>query len=240
MLANNETGVIQPIAQVSEIVHRHGGYLLVDAVQGLGRLDLPMAAQGADFMLLSAHKAGGPKGVGALLLGSPGLAPAPLIRGGGQENFHRAGTENAVAIAGFGAAVENLPKREEWDAIAQLRDLLTDGLRTISGETGLPEPVVFGGDAERLANTLCFAVPGMKAETALISLDLAGIAISSGSACSSGKVRKSHVLQAMSVRDDLCAGALRISLGSSSTLSEVTRFLAAWKDMAGRSARNAA
>lgn len=240
MLANNETGVIQPIPKVSEIVHRHGGYLLVDAVQGLGRLDLPIASQGADFMLLSAHKAGGPKGAGALLLGQPGLAPAPLIKGGGQENSHRAGTENAAAIAGFGAAVEDLPKREEWDAIAQLRDLLADGLRTISGETGLPEPVIFGDKAERLANTLCFAVPGIRAETALISLDLGGIAISSGSACSSGKVRKSHVLQAMSVRDDLAAGALRISLGSGSKLSEVTRFLAAWKDMAGRTAKSAA
>lgn len=240
MLANNETGVIQPVAQASEIVHRHGGYLLVDAVQGLGRLDISPAALGADFVILSAHKAGGPKGAGALLLGNAGLAPMPLIRGGGQENYHRAGTENVAAIASFGAAVENLPQMQQWDEIARLRDLLESGLRTISGECRLAAPVVFGAGQARLANTACFAVPGIRAETALISLDLAGIAASSGSACSSGKVKKSHVLEAMSVQDDLAACALRTSLGPSSTMSEVARFLAAWKDMAGRMAKSAA
>jgi cysteine desulfurase len=240
MLANNETGVIQPVGEAAEIVHRHGGFLLVDAVQGLGRLDIAMAAHGADFIILSAHKAGGPKGAGALVLCNAGLAPRPLVRGGGQENHHRAGTENVTAVAGFGAAVENLPERREWDEIARLRDFVADGLRTISGELGFAAPVVFGEDAPRLANTLCFAVPGIRAETALISLDLAGIAISSGSACSSGKVRKSHVLEAMSVRDDLAACALRTSLGTGNTRDEATRFLAAWKDMAERMARNAA
>ncbi len=169
-----------------------------------------------------------------------GCAPMPLIRGGGQENYHRAGTENVAAIAGFGAAVENLPQMQQWDEIARLRDLLESGLRTISGECRLAAPVVFGAGQARLANTACFAVPGIRAETALISLDLAGIAASSGSACSSGKVKKSHVLEAMSVQDDLAACALRTSLGPSSTMSEVARFLAAWKDMAGRMAKSAA
>jgi cysteine desulfurase len=240
MLANNETGVIQPVTRAAEIVHRHGGYLLVDAVQGLGRLDISPAALGADFVILSAHKAGGPKGAGALLLGNAGLAPMPLIRGGGQENYHRAGTENAAAIAGFGAAVENLPQNQQWDEIARLRGLLESGLRTISDECRLSAPVVFGASEARLPNTACFAVRGIRAETALISLDLAGIAASSGSACSSGKVKKSHVLEAMSVQDDLAACALRTSLGPSSTMNEVTRFLAAWKDMAGRMAKSAA
>ncbi len=240
MLANNETGVIQPIGEAADIVHRHGGYLLVDAVQGLGRLDIAMSAHGADFIIISAHKAGGPKGAGALILANAGLAPAPLLKGGGQENHHRAGTENVTAIAGFGAAVENLPGRQAWDEIARLRDVVADGLRTISLGTGAPEPVIFGEAEVRLANTLCFSVPGIRAETAIISLDLAGIAISSGSACSSGKVRKSHVLDAMSVRDDLASGALRISLGTGNTMDEATRFLAAWKDMAERTAKNAA
>ena len=198
------------------------------------------ASLGADFVILSAHKAGGPKGAGALLLGNAGLAPMPLIRGGGQENHHRAGTENVAAVAGFGAAVENMPQMHQWDEIARLRDLLESGLRTISVECRLAAPVVFGAGQARLANTACFAVPGIRAETALISLDLAGIAASSGSACSSGKVKKSHVLEAMSVHDDLAACALRTSLGPSSTMSEVTRFLAAWKDMAGRMAKSAA
>ncbi|HSO47442.1 MAG TPA: cysteine desulfurase family protein [Rhizobiaceae bacterium] len=240
MLANNETGVIQPIGEVADLVHRHGGYLLVDAVQGLGRLDIAMSAHGADFIIISAHKAGGPRGIGALILANAGLAPAPLLKGGGQENYHRAGTENVAAIAGFGAAVENLPARQAWDDIARLRDFASDGLRTISNETGIYQPVVFGEGESRLSNTLCFAVPGIRAETALISLDLAGIAVSSGSACSSGKVRKSHVLDAMAVRDDLAAGALRISLGAGNTMDEVRRFLAAWKDMAERTAKNAA
>jgi cysteine desulfurase len=214
--------------------------MLVDAVQGLGRLDISPQALGADFVILSAHKAGGPKGAGALLLGDAGLAPMPLIRGGGQENYHRAGTENVAAIAGFGAAVENLPQNQQWDEIARLRDLLESGLRTISSECRLAAPVVFGASEARLANTACFAVAGIRAETALISLDLAGIAASSGSACSSGKVKKSHVLEAMSVQDDLAACALRTSLGPSSTMSEIARFLAAWKDMAGRMAKSAA
>ncbi len=238
MLANNETGVIQPIRKVSEIVRRHGAMLMVDAVQGLGRLDVAPAQLGADFVIVSAHKIGGPQGAGALILGDATLAPVALLRGGGQENFHRAGTENVAAIAGFGAAIAELPELAgRWSGISRIRDFLEDGIDTISREAGMAEPVIFGSRAERLANTLCFAQPGISAETALISLDLAGIAVSSGSACSSGKVRASHVLEAMGVSGTLAGSALRISLGSDSTSQNAGRFLAAWKDIVGRMAR---
>ena len=240
MLANNETGIVQPVAAAGEIVHRHGGLLLVDAVQGLGRLEIAPAMLGADFIMLSAHKAGGPKGVGAIVLGNAALAPMQLLRGGGQENFHRAGTENAAAIAGFGAAITALPPRAKWQEISRLRDLLEAGLRSISIANGIAAPVIFGEKSQRLANTTCHAVAGIRAETALISLDLAGIAGSSGSACSSGKVKKSHVLAAMGVDTDLAACALRISLGPDSTHADVTRYLAAWKDIVARMAKRAA
>ncbi len=237
MLANNETGVIQPVAAASEMVHSHGGILVVDAVQGLGRIDVSPAMLGADFVFLSAHKAGGPKGIGAIVLGNAGLVPFSLIAGGGQENHHRAGTENTIAIAGFGAAVAAMPKVTEWGSALEARDLLEGGLRTISKAQGVAPPVVFGTTALRLANTVCFAVSGIKAETALISLDLAGIAVSSGSACSSGKVKKSHVLQAMSVSDDLAACALRISFGSDTGSVEVSRYLTAWEAIVRRMAQ---
>lgn len=233
MLANNETGVIQPIGKVGEIVRRHGGYLVVDAVQGLGKIEIDLAGLGADFVLLSAHKIGGPQGAGALVLGSKSVSPASLLTGGGQESYHRAGTENVAAIAGFGAAVAQLSEKPDCGEIRALRDSMEAGLRTISMETGddMAEPVVFSRDAERLANTICFAVPGISAETALISLDLAGIAVSSGSACSSGKVRKSHVLAAMGVPDDLAAGALRISLGANNDITDSRHFLDVWKNI---------
>lgn len=238
MLANNETGVIQPVREASDIVRRHGGLLMVDAVQGLGRLDIAPAALGADFVIVSAHKIGGPQGAGALILGDASLAPVAMLRGGGQENFHRAGTENVAAIAGFGAAIAELRDRaDRWAGISAIRDFLEGGVDTISREAGMAEPVVFGSQAGRLANTLCFAQPGISAETALISLDLAGIAVSSGSACSSGKVRASHVLEAMGVSEALAGSALRISLGSDSTGENAGRFLAAWKDIVGRMAR---
>lgn len=236
MLANNETGVIQPVAKAGEIVHAHGGYLVVDAVQGLGRLDVSPASLNADFVIVSSHKAGGPKGTGAILLGNAAVVPISLIAGGGQENYHRAGTENTLAIAGFGAAIANLPNSIDWNAARQVRDLLEAGLRTISLQQGVSAPVIFGNSAQRLSNTVCFAVAGVKAETALISLDLAGIAVSSGSACSSGKVKKSHVLEAMSVKDDLAGCALRISFGTDTGSVEVSRFLAAWNDIVRRMA----
>lgn len=236
MLANNETGAIQPVNEAASLVHAHGGIMVVDAVQGLGRIDVAPQILGADFVIVSAHKAGGPKGAGAILLGSAALLPLPLISGGGQENHLRAGTENVAAIAGFGAAIAVLPSLAEWQAIGRLRTLLEAGLRTISSNANIAAPVIFGETADRLANTSCFAVLGVKAEAALISLDLAGIAASSGSACSSGKVARSHVLQAMSVGDDLAACALRTSLGPGSTNGDVARFLAAWSDIVRRMA----
>lgn len=233
MLANNETGVIQPISEIREVVRRHDGYLVVDAVQGLGKIGTSMGELGADFVLLSAHKIGGPQGAGALVLGSDSIVPAPLLRGGGQESFNRAGTENVAAITGFGVAVEQLPNAESIGKISAIKDSIEDGLRTISNAKGelAEKPVFFGQDVDRLPNTTCFAVPGIKAETALISLDLAGIAASSGSACSSGKVRKSHVLAAMGVSGELASCALRISLGPESKMEEAARFLDAWKDI---------
>lgn len=239
MLANNETGVIQASAEIAEIVHRHDGVLVVDAVQALGRIHLDMASTGADFLIVSSHKIGGPKGAGALICASASMMPVPLIRGGGQENFQRGGTENTAAIAGFAAAIgacaQNIAIAPK---IAALRDSIEAGIVTISDEAGnrAGAPVIFGSGAARLPNTSCIAVPGIRAETALIALDLAGIAISSGSACSSGKVRKSHVLEAMGVEDELARCALRISAGPGTGSEDAEAFLGAWKDIVSRAA----
>jgi cysteine desulfurase len=224
MLANNETGVIQPVAQAAEIVHAAGGLLHVDAVQGPGRIDCDFKALGADLMTLSAHKIGGPQGVGALIR-REGLALDPLITGGGQERGARAGTENVPGIAGFGAAAAAVSGgwRAEAARMAALRGLLEAGLRSVA-----PQAVVFGEAAARLPNTTLFAVPGVKAETAVIALDLEGVAVSSGAACSSGKVTPSHVLAAMAVPAELIRGAIRLSLGQSTTEAEIEAFLKAW------------
>ena len=238
-LANNETGVIQPMEKIAELVHAHDGFLVVDAVQALGRVPLSVPELGAHFVLLSSHKIGGPQGAGALILGNGTISPVPLIRGGGQESFNRAGTENVAAIAGFGAAAEIAAQTAgEMGAIAALRDSIETGITTICGEAGnkAGEPVFFGRDAAggRLANTSCFAVPGIRAETALISLDLAGVAVSSGSACSSGKVKKSHVLEAMGADDELAACALRVSAGPQSTGRDAEAFLGAFRNIVSR------
>nr|WP_075997979.1 cysteine desulfurase family protein [Salaquimonas pukyongi] len=243
MFANNETGVIQPVAQIAELVHAHDGFFVVDAVQAFGRIPFSATELGAHFILLSSHKIGGPQGAGALVLANGSISPAPLIRGGGQENFNRAGTENVAAIAGFAAAAglaagANGKTAGEIGAIAALRDSIETGISTICGEAGnkAGQPVFFGhgAPAGRLANTSCFAVPGIKAETALISLDLAGIAVSSGSACSSGKVNKSHVLEAMGVDDELAVCALRVSTGPQSTGSDAEAFLGAFRNIVNR------
>ena len=236
MLANNETGVIQPVGEVGEIVHRYGGFLLVDAVQGLGRIDFSLPELGADLLLVSSHKIGGPQGVGALA-SRTGPSVPPLMTGGGQENYHRGGTENIAGIAGFAAALNAQPKAAARNEIRRIRDFLAAGIDTISKESGYAQPVIFGDGAEKLDNTLCFCIPGIAAETALISLDLAGIAVSSGSACSSGKVSKSHVLAAMGVPDDLAAGAIRISLGQGTIEAHARRFLDVWRDIMGRMTR---
>ncbi len=230
MLANNETGVIQPIAKIAEIVHQAGGLLHVDAVQAPGRIACDMAELGADLMSLSGHKFGGPQGAGALITGGDIRIAEPLIRGGGQERFVRAGTENVAGIAGFGAAAAAVRATGEADAgrMAALRARLEAGLKAAT-----PEIVIFGADVPRLPNTTLFAVPGLKAETAIIAFDLNGIALSSGAACSSGKVAASHVLAAMGVRPDLARGALRVSLGRTTSEADVEQFLGTWIMLAG-------
>ena len=225
MLANNETGVIQPIAEIAQIVHEANGILHVDAVQGAGRIDCDIAALGADVISVSAHKLGGPQGIGALIRQGEVHIAEPLIRGGGQERSLRAGTENVAAIAGFGAAAAAAQAARQADAIRMtaLRDSLEDGIKALT-----PQAVVFGADAPRLPNTSLIAVPGIKAETAIIAFDLNGIAVSSGSACSSGRVQASHVLAAMGVDTDLARGAVRISLGWTTTERDVESLLNAW------------
>lgn len=229
MLANNETGALQPIADVARIVHAAGAALHVDAVQAVGRIVFSIKHLGADLVSVSGHKIGGPKGVGALVAQSAAAMPAALIAGGGQERGHRAGTENVPAIAGFGAAIAAAANRAPADIahMRRLRMLLEDGLR----ET--PGVVVFSEHVERLANTVLFGMSGMRAETAVIGFDLAGIAVSSGAACSSGKVSLSHVLAAMAVPEPLAAGAIRLSLGWSTQESEILGLLEAWRKLAG-------
>jgi len=225
MLANNETGVIQPVRAIADIVHAANGLLHVDAVQGAGRISCDTAALGADLMSLSSHKLGGPQGVGALVRRADIHIAEPLIRGGGQERSLRAGTENVAAIAGFGAAAVAASAAGEGEAarMAALRDRLEGGIAEAT-----PQAVIFGQAAARLPNTTLVAVPGMKAETAIISFDLNGIAVSSGAACSSGKVQASHVLAAMGVEPDLARGAVRISLGWTTDECDLDRFQHAW------------
>jgi cysteine desulfurase len=220
MLANNETGVIQPIADIAAIVHAANGLLHVDAVQGPGRITCRIGELGADLMSLSAHKLGGPQGAGALVSRGDIHIGEPLIKGGGQERSQRAGTENVAAIAGFGAAAAVAANQADAARMAGSRDRLEAGIKAI-----LPEALIFGESAPRLPNTTLFAVPGMKAETAIISFDLNGIAVSSGSACSSGKVQASHVLAAMGVEPSLAQGAVRVSLGWSTGESDIENLL---------------
>jgi cysteine desulfurase len=232
MAANNETGVIEPVEAAAAVVHAAGGLLHVDAVQVAGRIAFDISRAGADLTTVSAHKLGGPKGVGALIKRSATLHLAePLLSGGGQERGARAGTENVAGIAGFGAAAASAAVNMAADVerLRSLRDRLEAGL-------GRSPTVVFGRNADRLPNTSLFAAPGLRAETALINLDLMGFAVSSGSACSSGKVAASHVLAAMGVPGDLSSGAIRLSIGSLTAENEIDLFLKAWmKLLAGLS-----
>ena len=224
--ANNETGVLQPVVEAANLVHARGGIVVCDAVQAAGRIDCSAAALGADLLFFSAHKLGGPKGAGALVLTASGthISEVP-VRGGGQERGLRGGTENVAAIAGFGAAAEvALGVREaEMERLERLRDLLERRLAEMFRDIE-----IFGRKAGRLANTSCFALADAPAETLLIALDLEGLAVSSGSACSSGKVEASHVLSAMGVDAVLAKGALRVSLGWDSKQADVDRFAEAF------------
>jgi cysteine desulfurase len=225
MAANNETGVVQPVAEAAAIVHAASGLLHVDAVQAAGRSPCDINALGADLLTLSAHKIGGPKGVGALIRRDEALQLEPLITGGGQERGARAGTENVAGIAGFGAAAAAVRASHaaERAHMAALHQRLEAGLRQAT-----PAAVIFGAEVERLPNTTLVALPGAKAETAVIALDLAGVAVSAGAACSSGKVQASHVLAAMGVSPALARAAVRLSLGPTTTESDVESFLNAW------------
>lgn len=227
MAANNETGVIQPVAAVAALAAEAGALLLVDAVQAAGRIRVPSA----DYVTLSAHKIGGPQGAGALIL-RDGVPFTPPIAGGGQERGMRPGTENVPGIAGFGAAASAVANET---AGPTLRDQFEAGLRAIAANV-----IIFGAESPRLGNTSCFVLPGIDAETALMALDLDGVMLSSGSACSSGKVKRSHVLAAMGVSDDVAVCALRASFGWSSTEADVEAALRSITNLLARVANRAA
>src|SRR5215472_17149549 len=231
MLANNETGIVQPVAEAAAIVHAAGGLIHVDAVQAVGRIPCDIAALDADLLTLSAHKIGGAKGAGALIRARDDIHfPEPLVRGGGQERGLRAGTENVAGIAAFGAAATEAHAGCGGEAVhmAGLRDQLEAGLLAVT-----PRATIFGRNAAlRLPNTTLFALSGIRAETAVIAFDLEGVAVSSGAACSSGKVQPSHVLAAMGVSGPLQRGAVRISLGWNSSEADVEKFLGAWRKLA--------
>lgn len=229
MLANNETGALQPVAEAAALVHAAGGLLHVDAIQAFGKWPFDIDTLNADLLTLSAHKVGGPKGVGALIVAEGVLGLEPLLRGGGQELGRRAGTENVVGIAGFGAAARAASAALAADAVRLegQRRRLENGLR----ET--PGIIVYSDEVPRLPNTTLFTVPGLAAETAVIGFDLEGIAVSSGSACSSGKVQPSHVLAAMGAGPELAKGAVRLSLGWSTADADIDRCLEAWRKLAG-------
>jgi cysteine desulfurase len=233
-LANNETGVIQDISALAQVIHGAGGFLICDAAQAAGRISIDIAALGADALILSAHKMGGPKGAGAVVFGGEIMRPAPMISGGGQEKGFRAGTENAPAIAGFGAAArlarEGLGARA---AVAALRDGFEEALAALA-----PGITIHGKGAPRLDNTSFFSVPGLKAETVMIGLDLAGVSVSSGSACSSGKVGRSAVLEAMGWTGDIAggAGAIRVSFGPQNRPEDVEKLLSSLRAQIARRA----
>ena len=227
MAANNETGAVQPVREAGEIVHEAGGLLHVDAIQAFGKISFDISMIGADLATVSAHKVGGPKGVGALVIAEGVSGLEPFLRGGGQELGRRAGTENVAGIAGFGAAAKAAMANRNAEAahMQRLRDRLERGLRQSEGLT------LFAEEVARLPNTTLFTAPGLKAETAVIGFDLAGIAVSSGSACSSGKVQPSHVLQAMGFADKTAQGAVRLSLGWSTAQADIDRCLEAWRKL---------
>ncbi len=225
MVANNETGVVQPMEQVAEIVRSAKAILHVDAVQAVGKRQVNFALMGADMMTVAAHKIGGPVGIGALII-RDGLVVEPLLQGGGQELRRRAGTENLVNVAGF-AALADEPQLDTNE--------LTDKL-----EAALEDVTIFGEGVERLCNTTNFALRGMNAETLLMNFDLEGVAVSSGSACSSGKVAASHVLAAMGVSPELSKAAIRISVGWDSTDQDINHFISAWRKISVRHLSKAA
>lgn len=235
MLANNETGVVQPVAEAARIAHAHGALLHCDAVQAAGKLAIDFRRLGCDLMTLSAHKIGGPKGIGALIVAA-GLDVASLIRGGGQERNRRAGTENLPGICGFGVAARiAATELGEWSAVAALRAQAEARLAAIA-----PDAAIYGAATARLSNTICISMPRVPASTQVMALDLAGVMVSAGAACSSGKVRRSHVLDAMGVAERDAECAIRISLGWSTNVADVDQLVEAWGALYARTRASAA
>jgi cysteine desulfurase len=233
-LANSETGVILPVPEREGL---EADRLFLDVTQSVGRVPFSFAWSGAEFAVLSAHKLGGPKGVGALIV-RDGVEMPPLSRGGGQEMGRRSGTENVIGIAGFGAAIRAAMRDLDagvWDEVARLRNILETTLASAAGDT-----IFVGKDAQRLPNTSCIAVPGWKGETQVMQMDLAGFAVSAGSACSSGKVRESRVLRAMGFGEGVARSAIRVSIGPVTTEDEIARFAAVWVEAHGRHKARAA
>jgi cysteine desulfurase len=234
MMVNNETGVIQPVAEIARLAKTHGHKMHTDAVQAAGRLPIDFAALGVDFLTLSAHKIGGPQGMGALIVGEKTVFQ-PLLKGGGQEMNRRAGTENAAGIAGFGIAAQ-LAADDMRDAprLGLWRDQIERQLHSIACD----DAVVIGRAAPRVANTLCVAMRGVGSETQVMAMDLAGVAVSAGAACSSGKVKASHVLRAMGYGPDIAGSALRISLGWATEEDDIKKCIEAWHVLYRRTHNN--
>ena len=229
MLANNETGVIQPMAEIGRMVKEHGSLLFCDAVQAAGKTPINMIGMGIDALSLSGHKLGAPMGVGALVTG-PGVVVPPMLIGGGQELGRRAGSENISGIAAFAAAAKaSKTALGDFQELAAIRDDMEAELRAIA-----PDIHIFGASETRLANTSCFALDGLNSETLVMALDLSGIAVSAGSACSSGKVSRSHVLAAMGAQTDISRGVLRVSLGWQTTAADTEKLVNEWSKLAGR------
>jgi len=235
MLANNETGVIQPVAEAARLAHAKGALLHCDAVQAAGKIAVDRAALGADLLALSAHKLGGPPGVGALIVAE--AVPLKAVQtGGGQERGRRAGTENLPGIVGFGAAAAAAAERlQDYAAVALLRDEAERRLAAIA-----PDAPVYGAAAPRLANTLSLGMPGVPAATQVMALDLAGVMVSAGAACSSGKIRRSRVLEAMGVKAEAAESAIRISLGWTSSAIDIDQLVEAWGALYARTRASAA
>ena len=223
MLANNETGVIQPVEEAVNLAHAHGALIHCDAIQGAGKIHVDIKKLGVDFLSLSSHKFGGPQGVGALVMREDRPVLAQMV-GGGQEMGRRSGTENVAGIAGFGEAARLAAMElDQFAELTTMRNFMEEQLAKVA-----PSRKVIGSDVARLPNTSCVTMPGVRSDTQVMALDLVGIAVSAGSACSSGKVSASHVLDAMGMDIDEAMTTIRVSLGRSTTETEIERFVDAW------------
>ncbi|NQV56313.1 MAG: cysteine desulfurase, partial [Rhodospirillales bacterium] len=229
MAANNETGVIQPISEIADLCRDVGALFHCDAVQAAGKIELNMDDFGADLITLSAHKIGGPQGIGALIVGDDAKI-SPLLKGGGQERGHRAGTENIPFAVGFGTAASIAIDR--MAEAARLQNLRDDMESRISAEK--PGALLYGAAGPRIGNTSCIGMAGVSAETQVMAFDLEGVMVSSGAACSSGKVQPSHVLEAMGIPETKAAEAIRVSLGWTTQDADVDRFVEVWGEICGR------